>query len=66
MRLAGTGTCEVCGKHLMFGHNKSHADNRTPRVFAPNIQTTRLMLDGKYRRVKICTRCLRTLSKAAR
>jgi large subunit ribosomal protein L28 len=62
-KLAGTGTCEVCGKHVQFGHNVSHAKNRTARQWAPNIQTTRLAVNGTYRQVRICTRCLRTLSK---
>ena len=56
--------CEVCGKKPSYGHNVSHAKNHTPRRWLPNIQATRVMIDGEYRRVKICTRCLRTLSKS--
>jgi len=55
--------CEVCGKKPSYGHNVSHAKNRTARRWMPNIQSTRVMIGGEYRRVKICTRCLRTLSK---
>ena len=57
--------CEVCGKKPSYGHNVSHAKNRTPRRWLPNIQQKRIMVAGEYRRVKICTRCLRTLSKSA-
>jgi large subunit ribosomal protein L28 len=56
--------CEVCGKKPSYGHNVSHAKNRTARRWMPNIQNTRIMINGEYRRVKICTRCLRTLSKS--
>jgi large subunit ribosomal protein L28 len=55
--------CEVCGKKPSYGHNVSHAKNRTPRRWVPNVQSKRLMIGGEYRRVHICTRCLRTLSK---
>ncbi len=55
--------CEVCGKKPSYGHNVSHAKNHTPRRWNPNIQEKRIMVGGEYRRVKICTRCLRTLSK---
>lgn len=55
--------CEVCGKRPNYGHNVSHAKNHTPRRWMPNIQATKLRVDGEYVRVKICTRCMRTLSK---
>ncbi len=55
--------CEVCGKGPATGHNVSHAHNRTKRVFAPNIQKKRVFINGKFQRVKICTRCLRTLTR---
>ncbi len=55
--------CEMCGKSPMFGHNVSHSKRATNRMFRPNIQRKRLMIDGQYRRVHICTRCLRTLAR---
>ena len=30
--------CAVCGKGPNFGHNVSHANNRTKKVWMPNIQ----------------------------
>jgi len=39
---------------------------KTNRPFRPNIQRARVLLDGTLRRVNICTRCLRTLTKPAR
>ncbi len=56
--------CEICGKSPMFGHNVSHSKRATNRMFKPNIKHKRVMIDGKYRRLYVCTRCLRTLSRA--
>jgi large subunit ribosomal protein L28 len=55
--------CEMCGKGPQFGHNVSHSKRATKRQFDPNIQRVRVMIDGKTRRMRICTRCLRTLNK---
>ncbi|MGH7625851.1 MAG: 50S ribosomal protein L28 [Gemmatimonadaceae bacterium] len=51
-------SCYVCGKGIAFGNNVSHANNRTRRVWKPNLQVARILLDGKVKRVKVCTRCL--------
>ena len=56
--------CEMCGKGPQFGHNVSHSKKATSRQFKPNIQRTRVTVDGKSRRMYVCTRCLRTLNKA--
>ncbi len=56
--------CEICGKGPQFGHNVSHSKRATNRRFNPNIQQVRMMIGGKLRRVRICTRCLRTFNKA--
>ena len=55
--------CQICGKKPNYGHNVSHAKNHTNRRWMPNIQATHIQVDGEYQRVKICTRCLRTISK---
>jgi len=55
--------CQVCGKGRQFGHNVSHAKNRTNRSWSPNVQKMTVTIDGKTQKVKICTRCLRTLNK---
>ena len=59
--------CEVCGKGPGSGHNVSHSHRRTKRRFMPNLQRVRIMLDGTPRRVRVCTRCLRSgrVTKAA-
>ncbi|MBE0616776.1 MAG: 50S ribosomal protein L28 [Proteobacteria bacterium] len=53
-------TCEICGKGPSVGQNVSHANNKTKRVILPNLQTVRAQVDGGTRRLKVCTRCLRS------
>jgi large subunit ribosomal protein L28 len=61
--------CEICGKGPQFGNRVSHAHNVTHRRFNPNLQSIRTA-DGKgtHRRLKVCTRCLRSgkVTKPAR
>ena len=52
-------TCYVCGKGVAFGNNVSHANNKTRRVWKPNLQVARIVADGKVIRIKVCTRCLK-------
>ena len=53
--------CEKCGKGPRFGHAVSHAHNVTAKVWLPNLQKVRIVEEnGRHRRVRICTRCLRT------
>ena len=53
--------CEVCGKKPMFGHNVSHANNKTQKIQHPNIQKIRIQDDsGSIKKVYVCTRCLRS------
>jgi large subunit ribosomal protein L28 len=56
--------CEICGKTPQFGHRVSHSMRHTKREFKVNIQQTVIVDKGKLRKIKVCTRCLRTLSKA--
>jgi large subunit ribosomal protein L28 len=51
--------CKNCNKGVMYGHNVSHAKNRTRKVFKPNLHYTDVILDGTTRRVRLCTKCLR-------
>ena len=59
--------CEICGKGPVVGRRVSHAHNVRPRRFEPNLQTVRAVVDGASKRVKVCTRCIRSnkVTKAA-
>ena len=52
--------CEVCQKKPVSGNNVSHANNKTRRVFNPNIQTVRAVVGKSHKRIRVCTRCLRS------
>ncbi|TDI22865.1 MAG: 50S ribosomal protein L28 [Acidobacteria bacterium] len=52
--------CEICGKGPVFGRNVSHAHNVTRRQFKPNIQRVRAVINGGVKRIRVCTRCLRS------
>ncbi len=52
--------CEICGKGPVVGRNISHAHNVTARRFEPNLQTVRAVIGGTTKRVRVCTRCLRS------
>ncbi len=55
--------CELTGKGRQVGHNVSHANNKTKRVFLPNLQNVTLMseaLDRSYK-FRVSTHGLRTV-----
>ena len=52
--------CEICGKGRQTGNHVSHANNKTKRVFYPNLKVVRILSTGGTRRVLACTRCIRS------
>ncbi len=52
--------CEVCGKGEQSGNNVSHSHLKTRRIWAPNIQRVRAVVEGETKRINVCTRCLRS------
>ncbi|MDD2251947.1 MAG: 50S ribosomal protein L28 [Dehalococcoidales bacterium] len=57
--------CEFCGKSVQFGHNVSHSKRHTNRTWSANIHPTKVEVDGKITRLKLCTRCRRTQRRVA-
>jgi len=60
--------CDICGKKPLFGHNVSHANNKTKRRWNVNLKRVRARLDsGEVKRIKVCTSCIRSgrIQKAA-
>ena len=55
--------CELTGKGRQTGHNVSHANNKTKRVFLPNLQNVTLMSDALARsfRFRVSTNGLRSV-----
>ncbi len=56
--------CALCGKDPAYGHTVSHSNIKNHRRFLPNLHEMRVRVDGQVRRVRICTRCLRTARKS--
>ena len=52
--------CEVCAKGTISGHNVSHSNRKTNRIWAPNVQRVRVVVNGTAKRMNVCTRCLRS------
>ena len=52
--------CEVCGKGRQVGNNVSHANNRTKKVWQPNLQKVHAVVDGTRKYIQVCTRCIRS------
>ena len=55
--------CELTGKGRQVGHNVSHANNKTKRVFLPNLQNVTLMSEGleKSSKFRVSTQGLRSV-----
>lgn len=53
--------CEICGKGPQVGNNVSHANNKTKRIFYPNLQNVKAILPtGRVKRIKVCTTCIKS------
>lgn len=58
--------CELTGKGVMTGHHVSHANNKTKRVFRPNLQTVSLASEalGQKVRLRISMNALRSVDRS--
>ncbi|MDQ7829134.1 MAG: 50S ribosomal protein L28 [Armatimonadota bacterium] len=50
--------CEICGKGTATGYSISHSHVRSKRRFRANLQRIRGVVDGRVRRITVCTSCL--------
>ncbi|MFA5618358.1 MAG: 50S ribosomal protein L28 [Syntrophorhabdaceae bacterium] len=51
--------CEICGKGKQIGNNVSHANNKSKREWLPNLQTVRIVKEGKTYTARLCTKCIK-------
>jgi len=60
--------CDICAKGLQRGNKISHAHNVSRRVWNPNLQNVRALVNGRAQQMKVCTRCLKAgkVTKAVR
>ncbi|HHV38383.1 MAG TPA: 50S ribosomal protein L28 [Tepidimicrobium sp.] len=52
--------CEICGKGKTFGNKISFSNRKSRRGWSPNIKNVRAIVDGSAKKIKVCTRCLRS------
>lgn len=52
--------CDLCGKRPVIGMSVSHAHNRTKKRLMPNLQSVRAKTPSGVKRLKVCTRCIRS------
>jgi len=57
--------CQITGKRVQVGNNVSHANNKTRRTFAPNLQTKRFFVPekGEWVTLKLCASAIKTINK---
>jgi len=51
--------CVICDKSPRAGRNVSHSHRVTNRVFRPNIQKVTAVIDGRVKKVNVCTKCMK-------
>ena len=56
--------CAVTGKKGLSGNKRSHSLHATRRKWNVNLQTVKVVIDGKPQKVRMSTRALRTLKKS--
>ncbi len=58
--------CAICGKGPSFGNNVSHSNNKSRKVWKPNVQRVKTIDRGTVRRLPVCTQCIKSgrVSKA--
>ncbi len=65
--------CAICGKTLAFGNQISRRGlakkkggvgkkitGVSVRKFLPNLQRVKVLVDGAVKRLKVCTRCIKS------
>lgn len=64
-RIIMSRECQVTGKRRIVGNNVSHANNKTKRIFNPNLHVHRFWVDSENRWVSLRISCqgLRTIDK---
>lgn len=51
--------CEICGKAPVAGRSISHSHRVTNRMFRPNVQKITINDNGRIRKARVCTKCMK-------
>lgn len=52
--------CEICNKGVVYGKQRSHAENKSSRTWAPNLKKVKAIVNGTPKTLRVCTSCLRS------
>ena len=56
--------CAICDKSQTTGNKlsiaRSHISKRSKRTWSPNLHSVKVMENGQTKRIKVCTKCLRS------
>ncbi len=55
--------CQVCGRSPQFGNNRPWSKKATRRKWNLNIQKVKVFENGRMVSKRLCTSCLRTMTK---
>ena len=57
--------CQLTGKRPITGHNVSHSNRKTKRVFAPNLQKKRFYIPevDRWVTLKVSAKAIRNINK---
>lgn len=53
-------SCAICEKKTQTGHNVSHSQRKTNRVWLPNLQRIKILKNGAPTRTYVCTNCIKS------
>jgi large subunit ribosomal protein L28 len=56
--------CEICGKDVVLGNRVSYSNKKNLRKLKPNLHKITVIVNGRKRKVKVCTKCSRKLPRA--
>lgn len=56
--------CQITGKKALSGNKRSHSLRATRRKWNVNLQTVKVVIDGKPQKVRMSARALKTLKAA--
>jgi large subunit ribosomal protein L28 len=52
--------CSICSKDFQTGNLVSHSNIKTHHRWKANIRTVHAIVNGTPRRIRVCTRCMRS------
>ncbi len=52
--------CAICQKGAHFGHNVSHSNRKTNRMWSANVKSVKVNVNGGTKKMYVCTSCLRS------